>query len=223
MGSLISALIGYLYTLRIDVALGIGGFDFLAKIGFYFIHERLWNAISWGRSSKKAAVVWFTGLSGSGKTTLATALASRLQGRGFSVEHLDGDEVRKIIPHLGFNREDRMAFLKQMAFLAARLEKNNVIVVASFVSPYVESRRFARSLCKNFFEIYLSTPLEICERRDVKGLYKKARAGEIPNFSGVGDVFETPESPDLILDTSQIDKEKCLNQILEKLDRVIRD
>ncbi len=117
------------------------------------------------------------------------------------VEYLDGDAMREIFPTTGFTRAERDAHLRRVGYLASRLEEHGVIVVASFVSPYRESRDFVRGLCRNFVEIYVATPLEECERRDVKGLYARARRGEIRNFTGIDDPYEPPEHPELTLDT----------------------
>ena len=120
-------------------------------------------------------VVWFTGLSGSGKSALANRLYSKIKESGMKCEQLDGDTVRSIFPETGFSRTERNSHIKRMGFLASLLERNGVIVVASFISPYEESRNFVRNECGNFVEVYLSTPLEVCEKRDVKGLYKKSQ------------------------------------------------
>jgi adenylylsulfate kinase len=135
------------------------------------------------------------------------------------IERLDGDTVRDIFPQTGFTREARDAHIKRIGYLASRLEKHGVSVVASFVSPYEESRQFVRKLCRNFVEVYVSTPVEACERRDVKGLYAKARRGEIQNFTGVNDPYEAPSNPDLVVDTDGISVEEAGRQVLDMLER----
>ena len=162
-----------------------------------------------------AGVLWFTGLSGSGKSTLARRVAAELRQRGRPVEMLDGDAIRDLFPNTGFGRAERDAHIKRVGYLASRLEFHGVTVVASLVSPYKESRDFVRSLCTNFIEIHVSTPLEECERRDVKGLYAKARRGEIRNFTGIDDPYERPEAPDLVIDTSRLSLEAAGQLVLD--------
>jgi len=165
------------------------------------------------------SVIWLTGLSGSGKSAVADWVADELRRQGYPVERLDGDALRRIFPETGYSREARDAQVRRAGYLAARLEANGVFVVASFISPYRESRRFVRDLCRSFLEVYLSTPLDVCERRDPKGLYQKARAGEISNFTGVSDPYEPPESPDLTIDTSELTAEQAGRRVLAALDR----
>jgi adenylylsulfate kinase len=157
---------------------------------------------------KLPAVIWLTGLSASGKSTIAQGLVEYLSKKGTRVEHLDGDVVRQMFPQTGFSKEERDRHIRRVGHLAAMLEKHDVTVVASFISPYREARDFVRSLCKNFIEIYVSTPLDVCEQRDPKGLYAKARRGEIKEFTGIDDPYEEPLNPELIIDTT--------NQIIEE-------
>ena len=165
----------------------------------------------------RAAVVWLTGLSGSGKSTLADWVAGELVRRGHPVERLDGDSMRAVFPNTGFSRTERDAHVKRVGFLASRLEAHGVTVVASFVSPYRESRDFVRGLCQRFIEVYVATPLAECERRDVKGLYAKARRGEIGEFTGISDPYEPPLVPDLTLDTSRMSVEDAGRRILDAI------
>ena len=162
-------------------------------------------------------VIWFTGLSAAGKTTLAAALSEKLMILGHRVEHLDGDLVRKMFPGTGFTRDERDRHIKRVGYLAALLEKHQVLVVASFISPYREARAFVRQQCNRFIEVYVSTPLEECEKRDPKGLYKKARLGEISNFTGISDPYEAPEHPEIIVDTTGATVNQTVEQILKAL------
>ena len=210
-------LIVYFFTRRLDVAAFVGGTDVLAMILLYFVHERTWNLLHWGRSPAEPFVLWFTGLSGSGKSTLAGGVRDALAGRGLPVEYIDGDDVRRLFPETGFTRPEREAHIRRVGHLAATLEKNGVIVVASFVSPYAEPRRFARGLCRNFIEVHVSTPLDACEKRDAKGLYARARKGEIRNFTGVHDPYEPPENCELAVDAAALSKEDALARVLDYL------
>jgi adenylylsulfate kinase len=165
---------------------------------------------------RHAHVVWLTGLSGSGKTTLAAAVAERLGWRGLAVEVLDGDILRATMP-TGFSRGDREAHARRVAFLASRLAHHGITTIVALISPYRSSRAYARSLSKRFVEVYVSTPLEVCERRDKKGLYARARAGQLRQFTGIDDPYEPPEAPDLELDTSRLTVESAANEVLDVL------
>lgn len=168
-------------------------------------------------SSTRAAVLWFTGLSGSGKSTIAAGVCQELRGRGVEVEYLDGDALRSVFPGTGYSRAERDEHLRRTGFLASRLEAHGVTVVASLVSPYRETRDFIRQLCRNFAEIYVATPLEECERRDPKGLYARARRGEIRNFTGIDDPYEPPERPEVTLDTRAQSVQQCIAKVLDWL------
>jgi adenylylsulfate kinase len=161
-----------------------------------------------------APVLWFTGLSGSGKSTIATRVHQELVRRGVKAEYIDGDALREVFPHTGFTRAEREEHLRRTGYMASRLAAHGVTVVASFVSPYRESRDFVRRLCPTFAEIYVATPLEECERRDVKGLYARARRGEIPNFTGIDDPYEPPDRPELTLDTRTLSVEQSVALVL---------
>jgi adenylylsulfate kinase len=161
-------------------------------------------------------VLWFTGLSGSGKSTIAVRVHEELKRRGVDVEYIDGDALREVFPNTGFTRAEREEHLRRTGYMASRLAAHGVTVVASFVSPYRESRDFIRRHCRKFVEIYVATPLDECERRDVKGLYARARRGEIKNFTGIDDPYETPENPELTLDTRALSVEECVVRVLER-------
>ena len=164
-----------------------------------------------------AAVVWFTGLSGSGKSSIAEWVAAELRNRSWRVETLDGDVIRRVFPNTGFSKAERDAHVRRAGYFASRLEFHGVTVIASFISPDRESRDFVRGLCRNFIEVHVATPLEECERRDVKGLYAKARRGEVQNFAGINGPYEPPVAPELIVDTSQISIEDAGRRVLDML------
>lgn len=165
----------------------------------------------------KPTVLWFTGLSGSGKSTISEKLFELMSDEGYEVEHLDGDAVRNIFPKTGFSKEDRNAHIKRIGYLASRLQAHKIFVIASFVSPYRESRDFVRNLCEDFTEIYISTPYEECERRDVKGLYERARKGEIRQFTGLDDPYEAPLKPELEIDTTHISLDEAVQKVIDYL------
>lgn len=161
---------------------------------------------------------WFTGIPCSGKTTIADRVAEILREKGYKVERLDGDIVRKgLTSDLGFSKEDRDENIKRVTFVAKLLTRNGVAVLATFVSPYRERRAKTRQEIGSFVEVYTRCPVEVCMERDVKGMYEKALAGEIKNFTGVDDPYEEPENPELILDTDKESIDECAQRVLEKL------
>ncbi|WP_347719925.1 adenylyl-sulfate kinase [uncultured Alloprevotella sp.] len=166
---------------------------------------------------QKGVMLWFTGLSGSGKSTVAIALERELQKRGLLCRILDGDNIRSgINKGLGFTAEDRRENIRRIAEVAKLFVDTGIITIAAFISPSNDLRRMASDIigAEDFKEVYISTPLEVCEARDVKGLYAKARRGEIKNFTGISAPFEAPEHPALSIDTSKVSLEDGVKQIL---------
>jgi adenylylsulfate kinase len=221
VASITTTVITWIVTGRVIQALWVGSTEFVAKIGLFWFHERLWDRVRFGKKEIAPAVLWFTGLSGSGKSTIATRVFEELQRRGYKTERLDGDTVREIFPTTGFTRPERDQHVRRVGFLASRLERQGVFVVASFVSPYQEARDFVRSQCRNFIEVWVSTPLEECERRDVKGLYARARRGEIQNFTGISDPYEPPAHPELTIDTTRESVDASVARVMAELARHI--
>ena len=165
-----------------------------------------------------SVMIWFTGLSGSGKSTIAIALERELHGRGLLCRILDGDNIRSgINNNLGFSETDRVENIRRIAEVSKLFLDSGIITIAAFISPNNDIREMAANIIgkDDFLEIFVSTPLEECEKRDVKGLYAKARKGEIPNFTGISAPFEVPEHPALSLDTSQLTLEESVNRLLE--------
>ena len=166
---------------------------------------------------QKGVMLWFIGLSGSGKSTVAIALERELQKRGLLCRILDGDNIRSgINKGLGFTAEDRRENIRRIAEVAKLFVDTGIITIAAFISPSNDLRRMASDIigAEDFKEVYISTPLEVCEARDVKGLYAKARRGEIKNFTGISAPFEAPEHPALSIDTSKVSLEDSVKQIL---------
>ena len=166
-------------------------------------------------------VLWFTGLSGSGKSTLADKIADYLSEKGYDFERLDGDALRGVFPSTGFNRADRDEHIQRVGFMSGLLEKHGVIVIASFISPYRQARDFVRKRCRNFIEVYVKASLATCEARDVKGLYKKARAGQIREFTGIDDPYEEPEKPELVIETDHNSVEESTRQIIDAIQKFL--
>lgn len=173
-----------------------------------------------------SVMIWFIGLSGSGKSTIAIALERELQKRGLLCRILDGDNIRSgINNNLGFSAEDRIENIRRIAEIGKLFVDTGIITIAAFISPNNDIREMAANIIgkEDFMEIYVSTPIEECERRDVKGLYAKARKGEIKNFTGISAPFEAPQHPALSLDTSKLSVEESVNKLLELiLPRVTR-
>jgi adenylylsulfate kinase len=218
-GTIVTTALVFVFTRRLVLSLAVGAVEFVAKIGLFWLHERLWDRLAWGKERIAPAVLWFTGLPASGKSTVADWVAGQLTARGLPVERLDGDAIRQIFPETGFTHDERDAHLRRIGYLASKLEAHGVFVVASFVSPYAASRRFIREVCHAFVEVYVSTPLEECERRDPKGLYARARRGEIANFTGISDPYEAPESPEVSIDTSRLSVAAAGAEVLRALAR----
>lgn len=167
---------------------------------------------------QRSVMIWFTGLSGSGKSTVAIALERELHKRGLLCRILDGDNIRSgINNNLGFSEEDRVENIRRIAEVGKLFIDSGIITIAAFISPNNDIREMAANIIgkKDFLEVFINTPLEVCEERDVKGLYAKARRGEIKNFTGVSAPFESPVHPDLLLDTSKLSLEESVNKLLD--------
>ena len=168
--------------------------------------------------------LWFTGLSGSGKSTIAHVIGPELDRRGLIVEYLDGDSVRQHLSKgLGFSKEDRDTNIERVGWVASRLTRHGGAVIVAAISPYRETRDRVRAMVEEFgpfVEVYVAASVEECERRDVKGLYAKARAGEITGFTGVDDPYEEPASPELVLDTEQHPPEESAQLVLATLEEL---
>ncbi|MCR8842545.1 adenylyl-sulfate kinase [Paenibacillus sp. SC116] len=162
--------------------------------------------------------IWLTGIPSSGKTTTALALSAALQERGVKVECLDGDELRhKVGRELGFSKEDRMENIRRAVYISKLLNRNGVTTIISMIAPYKEMRDYARAELEPYVEVYVHCPLEECVRRDVKGLYAKAKKGEIAAFTGISDVYEPPVHPEITIHTDQDSVESNVRHILEYL------
>lgn len=169
----------------------------------------------------KSAIIWFTGLSGSGKSTLAYALEDALHKNNFKSYVLDGDNIRQgLCKDLGFSDDDRTENIRRIGEISRLFMDSGVIVLTAFISPFINDREIARKLVnKNeFIEVFCDSPLDICEERDPKGLYKKARSGEIPYFTGISSSYEKPENPEIVLQTSQLSIDGCIGKLIQYLE-----
>lgn len=201
----------------LSIIAGAGLADIVIKFILFYINERIWDKLQFGREKYTPAVVWFTGLPYAGKRLMADKLFEYLQKKKLNAERLDGDDVRTLFPLRGFTREERNAYLMRMGFLSKLLAKNGVFVIASFISPYEKSREYNRRIIENYIEVYVATPQEVCEKWDVWGSYERARKSEISNFVGVDEKYEAPKNPEVIIDLSTENQADALAKILAVL------
>jgi adenylylsulfate kinase len=172
-------------------------------------------------SAQRGVTVWLTGLSGAGKTTITDALAAKLRDRGINLEVLDGDIVRtNLTKGLGFSKEDRDENVRRIGFVSHLLTRNGVIVLVSAISPYRAIRDEVRDRIGDFVEVYVSAPVEVCEQRDVKGLYAKARSGEIKQFTGISDPYEAPLNPEVNCETHNETLDESVDKVIAKLEEM---
>ena len=182
--------------------------------------HRITKEIRKDKLNQKSCVLWFTGLSGSGKSTIANAVEDELFKRGITTYLLDGDNVRHgLNKDLGFSELDRIENIRRVGEVSKLFVDSGLIVLTAFISPFKSDRQIARSLVEydEFVEIFVDTPLEVCESRDPKGLYKKARAGAIKNFTGINSPYEKPEDNEIDLKTDELTVEKCCDKVIEYL------
>jgi adenylylsulfate kinase len=167
---------------------------------------------------QKGVVVWFTGFSGAGKSTIADALTAKLKSEGYQLEVLDGDVIREnLTKDLGFSKEDRDTNIRRIGFVAQLLARNGVIVLVPVISPYRAIREEMRAKIDNFLEVFVNAPISVCEERDVKGLYKQARAGKIKQFTGIDDPYEPPTNPEVECRTDLEELTESVDKIFTKL------
>jgi len=171
------------------------------------------------KMKQRGVTVWFTGLSGAGKTTITKAVEEVLRAKGYGLEILDGDVVREnLTKGLGFSKADRDENIRRIGFVANLLTRNGVIVLVSAISPYREIREEVRQKIGSFVEVFVNAPLEVCETRDVKGLYKRARSGEIKSFTGIDDPYEAPLNPEIECHTDTEELSESVEKVIKKLE-----
>jgi len=208
-------IIVYIFFGRLDLAIAAGLIETVLKVGLYWAHERIWFKVRWGRKKIEPFNLWLTGLPLSGKTTIANKVYTELEKLHIPIERLDSKDIRDLIPDIGFSREDRNRHMHRIGFLIQKLQKNSISTVASFVSPYRESRKAIREMVKNNIVVYIKADVETCKKRDYKGMYKKALAGELQNFSGVNDVYEEPQHAEITIDTDNVSADEAAEQIIK--------
>lgn len=207
----------FFVTGNIELSFTIGILENVFKILTYYWFDILWDKLT--KKKYRTSVLFMTGLSGAGKTTIAKQLVERLKAEGQPVMLLDGDEIRDIFKNNGFDREARLKHINDVSKMAVYLQKQGIIPIVSLIAPFEEARANARKLTDDFTEIYVSTPLHTCESRDVKGLYKKARAGEIKDFTGIHESapYEVPKNPELNIQTVGLSVDACVEKILNHI------
>ncbi|NOR54704.1 MAG: adenylyl-sulfate kinase [Sulfurovum sp.] len=208
-------IIVYIFFGRLDLAIAAGLIESVLKIGLYWAHERAWFKVLWGKKRIEPFNLWFTGLPLSGKTTIADKVYVELEKLQIPIERLDSKDIRDLIPGIGFTREDRNRHMHRVGFLIQKLQKNSISTVASFVSPYRESRKAIREMVTNNIIVYVKTDIETCKARDYKGKYEKALRGELQNFSGVNDVYEEPQHAEIVIDTDRMSADEACALIVK--------
>jgi len=207
----------YLFTGRIDTAIEIGFIEVFAKMLFYYLHERGWDKVQWGRKEIPSFVVWISGIPRSGKTTLGNMISEELKKENLKVQRLDSHDVRPLFPETGFSKEEVNNHIKRVGHLASMLEKNGVITIASFVSPYNESRSFIHENCNNTVDVYLNTTIERAKEYDNNNFYQKAEAGEYKNVPGYDVEFEKSEKTDIEIDMTTHNLEEARDKVIALL------
>lgn len=204
----------YVFFKRLDLAIAAGILETVAKVALFWGHERAWVKIKWGRKKIEPFNLWFTGLPLSGKTTIANAVFKELAKLDIPLERLDSKDIRDVIPNIGFSRENRNRHMHRIGHLIKTLQNNSVSTVASFVSPYTESRKVIREMVKNNIVVYVKADLETCKKRDYKGVYAKALNGELQNFTGINDIYEEPQHAEIVIDTDILSVEEACKIII---------
>lgn len=210
-----TVVIVYIFFGRLDLAIAAGIMETFAKVALYWAHERIWLKIRWGRKKIEPFNLWFTGLPLSGKSTIADSVFEELTKLDIPLERLDSKDIRDVIPDVGFSREDRNRHMHRIGHLIKTLQNNSVSTVASFVSPYKESRKAIREMVKNNIVVYVKADIETCKARDYKGVYKRALQGELQNFTGVNDIYEEPQHAEIVIDTDKTSAEEATQEIVK--------
>lgn len=208
-------IIVYLFFGRLDLAIAAGMIETVLKVGLYWAHERAWFKVKWGKKKIEPFNLWFTGLPLSGKTTIADAVYKELEKLDIPLERIDSKDIRDIVPDVGFTREDRNRHMHRVGHLIKTLQNNSISTVASFVSPYRESRKAIREMVKNNIVVYVKADIETCKSRDTKGKYEKALQGEYQNFTGVNDIYEEPQHAEIVIDTDKLSIKESREMIVE--------
>lgn len=210
-----TVIIVYFFFGQLDLAIAAGMIETVLKVGLYWGHERIWHKVRWGKQKIEPFNLWFTGLPLSGKTTIADKVYKELEKLQIPIERLDSKDIRDVVPNIGFSREDRNRHIHRVGHLIKTLQNNSISTVASFVSPYKESRKAIREMVENNVVIYIKADVDSCKKRDYKGVYEKALKGELQNFTGVNDIYEEPQEAEIIIDTDVMSVEEAVEMIVK--------
>jgi len=205
----------YVFFGRLDLAIATGLLESVLKIGLFWLHEKAWFKVRWGKKRIEPFNLWFTGLPLSGKTTIADKVYEELEKLHIPMERIDSKDIRDLIPDIGYARDDRNRHMHRIGNLICTLQNNSISTVASFVSPYKESRKAIRDMVKNNIVVYIKADVETCKSRDYKGAYAKALAGEFKNFPGVDEVYEEPQRAELVIDTDTTSVDEAVSTIVK--------
>ncbi len=208
-------IIVYVFFGRLDLAIAAGLIETVLKVALYWGHEKVWQNIHWGKKKIEPFNLWFTGLPLSGKTTIADKVYEELEKLHIPIERIDSKDIRELVPNIGYTREDRNRHMIRIAHLIKTLQKNSISTVASFVSPYRESRKAIREMVKNNIVVYVKADIETCKQRDYKGVYEKALKGELQNFSGINDIYEEPQRAEIVIDTDSMSADEAAAYIVK--------
>jgi len=205
----------YIFFGNLELAIATGLLETVVKVGLYWGHEKAWQRVRWGKKKIDPFNLWFTGLPLSGKTAIADRVYEELEKLQIPLERIDSKDIRELIPDIGYSREDRNRHMHRIGNLIKTLQNNSVSTVASFVSPYRESRKAIREMVKNNVVVYVKADVETCKKRDYKGAYAKAMSGEYQNFSGVNDVYEEPQYAEIVIDTDKLSVDEAVDIIVK--------
>ena len=212
-----TVIIVFVFFGRLDLAIAAGIIETVSKVFLYYLHEKIWQRVRWGKKQIEPFNLWFTGLPLSGKSTIGDLVFEKLRKYSIPLERIDSKDIRDLIPDIGYTREDRNRHMHRVGHLIKTLQNNSISTVASFVSPYKESRKAIREMVKNNVIVYVKADLETCKARDYKGVYEKAMSGELQNFSGINDVYEAPEHAEIVIDTTTMSAEEAAEEIVKYL------
>jgi len=212
-------IIVYVFFGRLDLAIAAGVIETVLKVVLYWGHEKVWQRVRWGRKQIEPFNLWFTGLPLSGKTTIADKVYEKLKKLDIPLERIDSKDIRDLIPDIGYTREERNRHMRRIGHLIQTLQKNSISTIASFVSPYRESRKAIRTMVKNNIVVYVKADIETCKKRDYKGVYERALAGELKNFTGVDDIYEEPKHAEIVIDTEKTDPDEAAEIIYKYVKR----
>lgn len=221
LATLTTVALVYIFIGDTTIAFTVGGIEVFLKMLVYFVHERVWDKIKFGKREINPAVIWLTGLAKSGKKETGLELQKLLIKKGYKTEFIDGHSIRDIFPSTGFKEEEVNMHIKRVGYLAKKLEDQGIFVIASFLSPYKESRSFVRNMCSNFHEIHIATPLESCIKRDDSGIYSLYEEGKIKNLPGKDVEYQIPHSPEVVVNIDEISPAQAAEKIYDSVSKTI--